>query len=85
MGIAGWYGDRPSFPPPPCLAGHLGRSRWTDRLRPLILLGGFGLQPAQMRTAIASQLAAPPPGQPQTLNVNVCNASGQVNTCMYPR
>jgi hypothetical protein len=31
---AAWYGDRPSFPPPPCLAGYFGRSRWTDRLRP---------------------------------------------------
>ena len=44
-------------------------------------------QRAQMRTAIASQLAgrmlAPPP-QTQNLNVNVCNVPGQVNTCMYP-
>ena len=26
-----------------------------------------------------------PPSQPQTLNVNVCNVPGQVNTCSYPR
>ncbi len=44
-------------------------------------------QRAQMRTAVASQLVGrmmTPPPQPQTLNVNVCNVPGQVNTCMYP-
>ena len=45
-------------------------------------------QRANMRTALTSQLVgrmmAPPP-QPQTLNVNVCNVPGQVNTCMYTR
>jgi hypothetical protein len=45
-------------------------------------------QRAQMRTALASQLMGrmmTPQPQPQTLNVNVCNVPGQVNTCMYPR
>jgi hypothetical protein len=44
-------------------------------------------QRAQMRTAIASQVAGnmmARPQQPQTYNVNVCNVPGQVNTCMYP-
>jgi hypothetical protein len=44
----------------------------------------FDNQRAQMRAALASQLIGrmnPPP--PQTLNVNVCNVPGQVNTCMY--
>lgn len=43
-------------------------------------------QRAQMRAALASQLMGrmmTPPPQPQTLNVNVCNVPGQVNTCMY--
>jgi hypothetical protein len=44
----------------------------------------FDNQRAQMQTAIASQLLsrsmAPPVQQPQTLNVNVCNQPGQVNT-----
>ena len=43
-------------------------------------------QRAQMRTAIASQMlsrSAPPP-PPATVNVNMCNQPGQVNTCMYP-
>ena len=32
--------DRPSFPPlPPCLAGHCGRNRSTDRLRPNVFEG----------------------------------------------
>jgi hypothetical protein len=47
----------------------------------------FDNQRAQMRSAVAGALIqrsfAPPP-QPQTLNVNVCNQPGQVNTCMYP-
>jgi hypothetical protein len=45
-------------------------------------------QRAQMRTALAAQVVGrmmTPPPQPQTLNVNVCNVPGQVNTCMYPR
>lgn len=43
-------------------------------------------QRAQMRTAIASQMlsrSAPQP-EPSTVNVNVCNQPGQVNTCVYP-
>jgi len=46
-------------------------------------------QRAQMRAAIASQLVgrmvAPPAAPPSTVNVNLCNVPGQVNTCMYPR
>jgi hypothetical protein len=46
----------------------------------------FDNQRAQMRAALASQLIGRmgPPPPPQTLNVNVCNVPGQVNTCMYP-
>jgi hypothetical protein len=46
-------------------------------------------QRAQMRAAVASQLVgrmvAPPAAPPSTVNVNLCNVPGQVNTCMYPR
>lgn len=42
-------------------------------------------QRAQMRTAIVSQmLSRPAAAAPSTVNVNVCNQPGQVNTCSYP-
>jgi hypothetical protein len=43
-------------------------------------------QRAQMRAAVASQLVGHmmTPALPSTVNVNVCNVPGQVNTCMYP-
>ena len=31
------------FPLPPCLVGYCGRSRWTDRLRPIVFIDLFGL------------------------------------------
>jgi hypothetical protein len=46
-------------------------------------------QRAQMRAAVAGALAGhmmtPAPAPPSTVNVNLCNVPGQVNTCMYPR
>jgi hypothetical protein len=46
-------------------------------------------QRGQMRAAVAGALVGrmmtPAPAPPSTVNVNLCNVPGQVNTCMYPR